>query len=325
MQSQENSIQVATESQAGQIRVGGHSDVWAAYSASIDGAERTKQTYTRALKVWRSWLDEAGLSWDSARREHVLAFRAGLQAAGYKPATVNAYLAAVRSFYRFTEAERIYPNVAAGVKGLKRSTAGAKDALTVEQAARYAAPASGERTLKQLRDDALAVLMVTRGLRTIEVARADVGDVRQVGGRAVLMVQGKGYTDKGDMIVLSPEILDAIYRYLDARGHVEPSDPLFASTSNRNAGGRMSTRSISHICKERLHDIGATSDRLTAHSLRHTAVTLALLGGATVQEVQQLARHSSINTTMLYAHNLERLEGAGERAVDSIIHKASAA
>ena len=43
----------------------------------------------------------------------------------------------------------------------------------------------------------------------------------------------------------------------------------------------------------------------TAHSLRHTAVTQALIAGQTLQEVQQFARHSNINTTLIYAHNLE--------------------
>ena len=50
---------------------------------------------------------------------------------------------------------------------------------------------------------------------------------------------------------------------------------------------------------------GLDSDRLTAQSLRHTAVTQALIAGQTLQEVQQFARHSNINTTLIYAHNLE--------------------
>ena len=61
------------------------------------------------------------------------------------------------------------------------------------------------------------------------------------------------------------------------------------------------------------------SSRLTAHSLRHTAVTLALMGGATIQEARLLARHSSINTTLIYAHNINRVAQAPERKIDALL------
>ena len=59
--------------------------------------------------------------------------------------------------------------------------------------------------------------------------------------------------------------------------------------------------------------------RLTAHSLRHTASTLSLQGGATIQEAQALGRHASIDTTMLYAHNIERIAQAPERKIAELL------
>ena len=64
---------------------------------------------------------------------------------------------------------------------------------------------------------------------------------------------------------------------------------------------------------------GIKSAKLTAHSLRHTAVTFALLGGATIQETQAMARHASINTTMIYAHNLDRMAAGAEHSVDAYL------
>jgi site-specific recombinase XerD len=118
--------------------------------------------------------------------------------------------------------------------------------------------------------------------------------------------------------------LDAIYNYLDARIEAEGQQPkadapLFASAGNRNASGRMTERSISRIVKDAFKGIGLNSARLTAHSLRHTAVTFALLGGATVQDTQAMARHESINTTMIYAHNLQRVKNGAEFAVDRVL------
>ena len=70
-------------------------------------------------------------------------------------------------------------------------------------------------------------------------------------------------------------------------------------------GQRLSPQGVSRTVKQALMAAGLNSPRLTAHSLRHTAVTLALSGGATLQQVQQFARHRLIETTLRYAHNLE--------------------
>ena len=81
----------------------------------------------------------------------------------------------------------------------------------------------------------------------------------------------------------------------------------------------MTTRSISRIVKQRLEGVGLTSDRLTAHSLRHTAATLNLLNGATIEETQQLLGHSNINTTLIYAHALERAANNSENRIAGAI------
>ena len=108
---------------------------------------------------------------------------------------------------------------------------------------------------------------------------------------------------------------------MKARGTVAVTDPLFASTSNNSKGRRMTTRSVSGIVKDRLVAAGYDSSRLTAHSLRHTAVTLSLLGGEDLQRVQQFARHSNLATTMIYAHNLDRAKNKCEATIANAIFK----
>jgi integrase/recombinase XerC/integrase/recombinase XerD len=65
--------------------------------------------------------------------------------------------------------------------------------------------------------------------------------------------------------------------------------------------------------------MGLDSKRFSAHSMRHTGITLSLKGGATIQEAQAMARHSSIDTTMIYAHNINRLLHAPERKIDDVL------
>jgi integrase len=47
---------------------------------------------------------------------------------------------------------------------------------------------------------------------------------------------------------------------------------------------------------------------ISAHYLRHTAITLALELGEPLQKVQSYARHASANTTIRYYHDQQFLE-----------------
>lgn len=292
-------------------------DPYSLFEASIDATDKTRETYRRSLRQWRAFISSQGVTETEATRGTVLDYRRKLQADGKSAATVNAYLSAVRAFYSWLEGMGVCPNVAAGVKGQRRNANSPKDALTRDQAARLLD--KHPETLQELRDFAIVNLMLRRGLRTVEIVRADVGDVRQVNGEAVLYVQGKGYADKGDFVILNDACLRPIYAYLEARGTVDDAAPLFASIGNRNQGGRMTTRTVSRLVKGAMAEEGMASAKLTAHSLRHTAVTFALLGGATVQEAQAMARHASVSTTMIYAHNLDRMAAGAEHSVDAYL------
>ena len=102
---------------------------------------------------------------------------------------------------------------------------------------------------------------------------------------------------------------------------LKESDPLFSSLSTRNYLQRLTTIHAGKIVKKRLRQAGFDSDRLTAHSLRHTAITLALLSGSNIQEAQFFARHTSINSTQIYAHNLNKMDSKIEQNItNSILH-----
>ena len=221
-------------------------------------------------------------------------------------------------FFAWTEQEGLYPNVAKHLKGAKVDREHKKDYLTSRQV-REVLGAIDRSTEQGLRDYAMLFLMITGGLRTIEVTRANIEDLRNAGDNTVLYVQGKGREEKTEYIKISAPAEQAIRAYLKARGSAPETAPLFASTSNNNHGERMSTRSISGIVKTRLQQAGYDSSKLTAHSLRHTAVTLSLLAGRDITEVQQFARHKNIATTMIYNHALDRAKNGCSEAITSAI------
>lgn len=287
------------------------------YVQFIDASPKTISTYTRNTRQLLKYLGDNGIT--QPRREDILAYREYLTATGHKPSTVQAYMTAARLFFVWLEQEGIYPNnPAEHIKGAKLDKAHKKDYMTSRQLKAMLSKVERD-TLQGKRDYAILVLMITCGLRTIEVSRADIGDMRTLGNDTVLYLQGKGHVEKTDFAKLDGHVEEAIRDYLTARGATDRTAPLFASTSHNSSGNRLSTRSISGIVKDRMQAAGFNSERLTAHSLRHSAVTLALMAGKPLEEVQQFARHSNMQTTLIYSHALDKAKNGCSEAIASTI------
>jgi len=281
-----------------------------------DVRESSRETYRKGLKKFLEWLKARGIT--SPNPQTIQDYKDALRESGLSSFSISAYIVAVRKFFTWLEATRGLPNIARGIKGAKRTRGFRKDPLTLGQV-RELLESIERGDLRGLRDYALINLLTTTGLRTVEAIRANVEDVRQEGGEARLWIQGKGRDEKDEFSLLPAETLKPLYEYLTARGPVKKDAPLFSSLSNRNGGERLTTRTLRRIIKLRLRAIGIDSDRLTAHSVRHTCITLALQAGATIQEAQALARHSRIDTTLIYAHNLDRIKQAPERKVAALL------
>ena len=288
------------------------------WMASLDLASSTKETYLSGFKAFCWFVRSTSLDFDELTRDDVKSFKEYLvNEKKLKPATVSSYLASVRSFYAYSEDNGI-ENIAHRVKGVTDSRSFKKEPLTPDRARRLLASVD-RGTEKGMRDFAILNLMLRTGLRDIEIVRANCKDIQTKAGVDVLYVQGKGRASKDSFVVLTPKALSPIATYLEKRGNVNERDPLFASVSSRNAGERLTVRSISRIAKSALRAIGIDDERYTAHSLRHTAITFSLLGGATERDAQQMARHANITTTMLYSHDIDRIKHAAEREIDNVL------
>jgi integrase/recombinase XerC len=290
----------------------------------IQAKPKTAETYTRALRPFFEYMSSRSIQ--QPIRADIVAYADHLKnqtseegQARYKATTIQSYFAAIKRFFSWLEDEGLYRNIAKTVKsGAKVEKDFKKDALTSNQARRVLQTID-RSTLAGKRDFAILSLMMTAGLRTIEISRADIADKRTLDDMAVLFIQGKGKDEKNTFIKIAEPVERAIHEYISARGKHKAHEPLFTSTSNNSAGERMTTRSISAIVKAAFIRAGYDSDRITAHSLRHTAATLNLKNGATLEETQQLLRHSNINTTLIYAQHLKRLDNNSENRIAAAI------
>jgi len=228
--------------------------------------------------------------------------------------SVISNIRALKSLFSFLAVRGIYPNIAKDIKTPKSPRQFARDSLTREQAKSLINTTVGDDIIAK-RNYAIINTLLRCGLRSIEIIRADVGDVRQSGGVPVLWIHGKGRDSKDEFVVLTEEALAAIHGYMAVRGKVSADDPLFISHSNHNHSGRLTTRSVRRMVKEHLAKSGIISSRLTCHSLRHTFATLAIANNAPLLAVQKAMRHANINTTTIYTHMEDRLTNGAERYI----------
>ncbi len=282
----------------------------------LDVAPKTADTYRKALKQFISFLNERGIK--NPHREDIITFKKSLADNGKKNATIALYLSAVRRFFSWCEAEGIYPDITRGIKSPRIDAGHKKDCFSGNQV-RDIMNGINRNSLEGLRNFAMFGLMAVCGLRTVEISRANVEDLRNVAGVTCLFIMGKGKSSKSDFVKVPPQVEKAIRDYLNARGHVSGNAPLFASCSRRNRGQRLTTRTISGVAKSAMTNAGYISERWTAHSLRHSAVTIALMAGNNLDDVKAFARHNSVNTTLIYAHNVNRLKSACEASIAQAI------
>lgn len=286
------------------------------FKRNLDATPRTKETYLKGIKVFLEWCNKNNV--DEVTHATLIQYKESLITDEKKASTISMYMTSLKQLYKYLETKGI-KNIASNLKGAKQKRNYSKDPLTLEQAKELLT--SIDRTTQEgKRNYALVHLLITTGLRTIEIERANIEDIRNVANNTVLYIMGKGRETKDEYVKLTYETQKAINEYLATRTIKTDKEPLFISFSDRTNGQRLKTRSIRDIIKKAYRNIGINSDKITTHSLRHTAITLSLIGGTPLQEVQQMARHSNINTTMIYAHNLKRIESNAEQNIQNLLN-----
>ncbi len=285
-----------------------------------DVMPNSRVTYINALRQFNRWYQKKQIK--QPTRETILSYKYWLDTKELSSFTKAMYIVVVRRFFLWTEDSNIYPNIARGIKGVKRQLKNhQKDSLSI-QAVKQLLASINKTTLRGKRDFALINILVRTGLRLKELAAAVLDDLQEQRGSKVLWVHGKGRSGKDEFVVLTQEALGPLFDYLQARTIRHDNAPLFASLSDRNYGKRLTIYSFSRIVKGHLRKAGFNSKRITAHSLRHTFGVLAMQAGASLYEVQLAMRHATPTTTQLYLGDIERikrLEASPERKISSLL------
>lgn len=263
----------------------------------------TVDAYRRDLKSFIAGTGEMPLA--GVQRTHVQDWLVAQHAAGRAPASLARRLSALRSMFdAAVRAGWCEVNPTDGMSPPKKARRLPRT-LSAEQTALLMKPTDAD---SELRDAALLAVMYGCGLRVSEAVGLDVSDVDMQS--AELRVLGKGGKER--IAPMAEGVLRLLATYLDTR-LANPDVQVQALFLNRR-GGRLTTRSVQRMLKQRALATGADSS-VTPHRLRHSFATHLLAGGVDLRAIQELLGHASLSTTERYTHlDIDKLTGIYDAA-----------
>ncbi|MEM6611448.1 MAG: tyrosine-type recombinase/integrase [Cyanobacteria bacterium P01_C01_bin.72] len=297
-------------------------------NASVD----TIKTYRNRTAQFLSWCRERELYPALVTKQNVLEHRKYLVDGGKTSSTIRLSLISIKHFYTACLADKLVKgNPAIGIKAPreKREVGNTINYLTQEElqqifdsvAPTYKIRGDKTKQVQVLRDRILLGCMALQGCRSVEMYRANWGDISQSEGQHYLRLDGKNSIRT---VMLRADLAEEIVLYRQARSKTKEklnsASPLFISLSNRRYGERLSRSGVGHVVDSYLEkcDLKHTDleRSLSPHSLRHTAGTLSLQSGSSLREVQDLLGHNDPKTTAIYTHVFNSQENNPAAKID---------
>jgi len=285
------------------------------FFASCNLSANTIRNYERAIQRFRAFVSFKPLA--KVTWKEVEAFKARLIQGGssysmrpLSPASVAAYIAPLKSLYKWGHDTSIglFPhNPTASVKLPTVPLTSHRRYLTRGETGKLLACLK----LQSRRNYLIGLSLVLLGTRVTELINIRWGDFYadpEEKGMWLTIREGKG--GKNREIKVPPKLWEMFEEFArsSAEGEPWPEQRLFP----------LSARQIERI----ISDAGEQCmirKKLSPHWLRHTNATFALLGGASLQQVQETLGHSHINTTQRYLHTVQQLQKAAPDYVEDYL------
>ena len=263
-------------------------------------SSNTVAAYRRDLAKFNEFAQKRKLSLETATRDDLVDFLAGLYRQKLESKTVARHLVTLRNFFRFAQIQELIaedPSVNLESPKIRRSLPGY---LRLEEVERLLVQPDAKTPLG-LRDRAILEVLYSAGLRVSELVGLRVTDLDTKVG--CVRCIGKG--DKERIVPVGKKALGMVEKYLrDARpkllGKAAGSPTLFV---NRR-GGALSRVGVWKILSSYGRRAGLRV-ALTPHMLRHSFATHLLERGADLRSVQLMLGHADISTTQIYTHVVE--------------------
>lgn len=294
------------------------------YLTDKDMTKESFDLYQTILKQYTNYLENNQIEF--AKTSDVTKYIKSIKDKGYSVSWINLQLTAIKGLYRYlSDNQRRYDlpleyafDITLSIKNEQSSRENNRPLLTIEQAKQLIIKTKeNRRYIWHYRDHAMIYLMLTTGIRGVEVRRLKKKDFSVLNEQLILYVQGKGRDNADEYVKIPSGVEEAINDYLSKREDKSPY--IFVSHRKHTDKYMLSRTFFDSMFKRVLRDSGLSDLNLTPHALRHTAATANLLRGESLEQTRQFMRHSQVTSTMIYAHHLKEKNLDSENELESFI------
>lgn len=293
-------------------------------------SQNTRTTYSSALRQFETWCLVNRQPSVPTNPGVVAAYIVELACAGKSMSTVTVALAAIRAAHldaghRNPVGHRLVEQTMAGLRRTHGTAARSNArAFDVAELTRILASIPGD-TVSGKRDAAILLLGFGGAFRRSEISALTRGDIElSAAGIKVTVRRSKGDQTGHGAVVGIPAgnknatcPLRAVRAWLAVRGKLRPAEPVFCRVTRTGAvlPGRLSPQSINTILQTRAAAAGVDTERLTAHSMRASHVSVAARAGAPLQTIMETSRHKTLGSLTGYIRDARAIEDSSGQAL----------
>jgi len=283
------------------------------FLATYDRSKYTERNYRSAINQFRHFIGQKTLREVTWREIEV--YKIGLMKGFFSksgkpqsPASVASRIAPLRSLYKWGSD----PNI--GIFKHNPTTSVRIPKIPVNSKNHYLTKSEVAQLLIQLkkqgtRDYLIGLTLILLGLRVSELVSIRWKDFHtDPAGISIWLTVAKGKGGKQREVKVPQMLWKKLTEYKLSQEPVKENQLLFPLT----------TRHVERIIQT-AREQSSLKKHATPHWLRHTNATLALLQGASLQQVQEHLGHTQINTTQRYLHTVEQIKKAAPDYVEDCL------
>ena len=261
-------------------------------------SSKTLDSYQRQLQQLALSIVDADTHWLNLTEDQLKQHIIGLRRSGAKPRTIALKVAALRSFFRYLQAQAKRTDNPAQYLSVPKAARSLPKNLNVDQLNHLLSFDSSDDILA-CRDKAMLELFYSSGLRLEELVNADISDIDWQ--QQLLRVTGKG--SKQRIVPVGKIALAALQDWLKQRPAFsaklpeEDANALFVSKQHK----RISTRHVRERVQLWAKQQGL-NQHVHPHMLRHSFASHMLESSQDLRAVQELLGHANLSTTQVYTH-----------------------
>ena len=260
-------------------------------------SELTVQRYERSLRDFETYFknQDETLRWNTIDADVIRNWMESLMDKGNKATSVNADLAALRTFFRFAlSRDYVTKDPARQIAGPKKQKPLPQFVKENEMDELLDQQEWGDN-YKDVRARTILLLLYETGIRRSELVGLDDKDVDFEARQ--LKVTGK--RNKQRIVPFGDELSNELQHYMEVRNSQvgRKSQALFIGMN----GERMTGGQVYLEVRRNLSRV-TTMKKRSPHVLRHSFATAMLNHDAGLENVRQLLGHESLETTEIYTH-----------------------